>query len=176
MLSLDLMRTLRPLPEFKKLVRHPVERFGDEVHRLLEKSPAVTCTSRSPEILNHYLSFPNNRFQGYLLSAGETRGFAILNVLDYPQLRLARIVECFLDSTDATLWRDAISLLTAEATAHGADLLSSYGSTEWMANGLTSAGFFRRGKTSFYLRDPKKLVPRDRPFHLTHLEADVSFL
>jgi hypothetical protein len=45
-----------------------------------------------------------------------------------------------------------------------------------MAQGLQKAGFFRRGKTPLFLRDPRKLLPEAKAYHLTHLEADLSFI
>jgi len=175
--GVDLAQSLRPLPETKGLRLRPVNEFGDEVAHLLSESKVeLTCSSRMPQVLNHYLQFPGASFHGFLLQRDDILGFGIISILDRPGIRIARIVECFLDSTEPALWRDAIAQLTREAIKQGADLVSAYGSTDWMSGGLRSAGFFRRGKTPFYLRDPKKLVSRFRPFHLTHLEADLSFI
>ncbi len=44
----------------------------------------------------------------------------------------------------------------------------------FLAGALKGNGFLYRGRTPFYLRDPQHLVPRDRLFHLTHLEADLA--
>jgi hypothetical protein len=177
LLGIDLAQSLRRLPEGQVLRLRTVEKFGQEVLEMLSQSKVeVTCSSRVAKVLNHYLAFPGQVFHGFLFESNGLQGFGILNVIDRPGVRLARIVECFLNSTDPSLWRDATGLLTSEAIKRGADLVSAYGSTNWMAEGLRKAGFFRRGKTPFYLRDPKKLISRSRPFHLTHLEADLSYI
>ena len=56
------------------------------------------------------------------------------------------------------------------------DLVSCYGSTPWLAEALRKNGFFRRGRTAFYLRDPRSQVQREASLHLTHLEADAAYL
>jgi len=136
----------------------------------------VICSSRSPGLLNYYLNYPLGTFSGYLLKDDRPRGFAILALIQKPGCRVVRIVECFLDEPDAELCAGAISALFKRALEKNPDIISVYGSTPWMARGLQKAGFFRRGKTPLFLRDPKKLLPEGQGFHLTHLEADLSFI
>lgn len=177
LLALDFAQSFRPGGCAASLKLRPVSFFGDEVWNVLKNSSYnVTCTSRSPEILNHYLQFPLNNFRGFLLEDTRVRGFALLTLVNKPHVQVGRIVECFLDTPDARLWNEAIALLEAEAVRQGAEVISCYGSTPWMSAALRNNGFFRRGRTPFYLRDPKRLVPRSAPFHLTHLEADLSFI
>jgi hypothetical protein len=177
LLGIDLVQSLRPTRPAGKLQIREVASFGDDVREVLARgTPKVTSTSRSPEVLNHYLRFPLKNFTGYLFEDDRVRGFAVLTVLQKPALRAGRIVECYLDSDNPSDWTGAIALLEAEMRKRNVDLISMYGTTPWSTQALRSNGFFRRGRTPFYLRDPKKLVPRALPFHLTHLEADLSFI
>ena len=177
LLAADALASLPPARETRLLNALPVERFGSDAAEIFARSKwPVLCSSRSPDLLNYYLDYPLGTFSGYLLQDQKPRGFAILALIQKPGCRLIRIVECFLDQPDPALCADAIAALYERALEKEADIISAYGSTPWMAQGLQKAGFFRRGKTPLFLRDPKKLLPEGHPFHLTHLEADLSFI
>ena len=176
-LGVDLFQSFRQAHQPRVLEMRAVPSFGPEVQELLARCTVdATWSSRSPDLLNHYLRFPLGNFSGYVFEAQGIRGFAIVSIISRPKLKVARIVECFLDSTDIELWADALALLHERAAREDIDLISCYGTTPWMAAALRRSGFFRRCRTAFYLRDPKKHVSRAKPFHLTHLEADLSFI
>jgi hypothetical protein len=177
LLALDGLNSLRLRGRARGLEALPVKSFGTETADIFSRSTCpVICSSRSPELLNYYLNYPLGTFSGYLLRDSRPRGFAILALIQKPGCRLVRIVECFLDEPAPGLCAQAISVLCQRALEKKPDIISVYGSTPWMAEGLQKAGFFRRGKTPLFVRDPKKLLPEGRPFHLSHLEADLSFI
>jgi hypothetical protein len=70
----------------------------------------------------------------------------------------------------------AVFGLQHQLTALRSDVITCYGSTPWLADALRQNGFFRRGKTAFYLRDPQNRVRLDQVLHLTHLEADAAYV
>lgn len=152
--------------------------FGGEVEEVLRGCVLpITYTTRQPALLNHYLRFPKKSISGWLLEdSGQVRGFGLLSVFEKAQVRIGRIVDCFLATEEAAIWRDALGCLEQELAHGGVDVISCYGSTPWLAGALRANGFFPRGRTAFYLRDPEGLVPADATWHLTHLEADAAYL
>jgi hypothetical protein len=156
----------------------PVERFQSEPEQVLKQaSYQALCTSRDSVLLNYYLSHPHRQFSGWLIEdAGALAGFAVTCWLEKNEIRVGRIVELFLSRPDENNWAAAWSHLAGELRRQGCDLVSAYGSTTWSAAGLKRAGFFRRGKTALLLRDAKNLVPQNLPWHLSHLEADLSII
>jgi hypothetical protein len=178
LLAADLPRTfLRFAPNLQGYRLRRVEKFGEEVRSVLSRYPGdLLLTSRDPEVLNHLLAYPRNTISGWLLEDQErVRGFGLLSTVDRPGLRIGRIVECFVDSTDPASLAIALHLHERELARLGCDMVSCHGSTESMATALRTNGFFRRGRTPFYLRDPRKRLPEGVPFHLTHLEADAAY-
>jgi hypothetical protein len=176
--AFDFAQSLRPAADPGSVQIERVKKFADEPDRVIDRcTHAFTCSSRSSGLLNHLLDFPKQNIFGYVLKTqGRICGFALLGVIEKPALRHGRIVECFLDSPDANLWRGSISALFREVAKLKADLVSCYASTPWIKAGLLSNGFFRRGRTTFYLRDPQNRLSRQDPFHLTHLEADLAYI
>ena len=45
-----------------------------------------------------------------------------------------------------------------------------------MVQALAKNGFAQINTTAMYLQDEKDLVPRDIPYHLTQLEADIAYI
>jgi hypothetical protein len=160
------------------LVARRVERFGDEPARVVRKfDRVITMTTRDARLLNHLLQHPTGCLSGWLLEqGGRLRGFAVLSMLDEGVLRMGRVAELFLDSTDPALWRWALAALEDRLSCHRPHLISAYGSTPWMHQALRARGFFRRGSTSFYLRDTENRIDCRVPVHLTHLEADLAYI
>jgi hypothetical protein len=145
-----------------------VSEFGGKVEGVLDASfGALTLTSRAPALLNHYLRFPRKTITGWQLHQGERlRGLCLLSVVSRGGVRVGKIVDCLLDSHDRALWQTAVFGLTEALRKQGCDLIWCHGSTPWLVRALGDNGFFPRGRTPFYLRDPGSLVPRSTPFHL----------
>ncbi|MGV3772078.1 MAG: hypothetical protein ACO1QB_04190 [Verrucomicrobiales bacterium] len=181
--AFDSLQTIRGFVRYPanpaKLTISQISEFGAEAEEILNvhKLP-ILCTSRTPSLLNYYLSHPHSRYKGWIIrdATGKSIGFAITCTLDKPGIILGRIVELFMVEDDHAIWSWAIFQLRQKLRAEGADMISCYGSTPWFERALLACGFFRRGKTALYLRDPKKLIPTGCQWHLTHLEADLSMI
>lgn len=180
LLAADLAQTARGLLSRpgRGLTARRVREFGSEPAAVLAAfDRPLTCSSRHAGLLNHLLAHPAGCMSGWVLEReGRLRGFAVLSLLRRWETPMARLVDLFLDTGDLPLWREALGVLESEAWQAGAGVLSAYGSTPWMEAALQHNGFFRRGRTSFYLRDPDGLVDCSGPVHLTHLEADLAYI
>lgn len=178
LLACDFAQSFKPAQKARTISARKVERFDSRVDQLLQQSDyQATITSRSPTLLNYYLQFPRQNISGWLLEKNsECIGFALLALIEKPGLRHGRIVECFLRPNELNLWSDALSALRVELERMDAALITCCASTPWMSEALRRSGFFRRGRIPFLLRDPKKLVHRSRPFHLSYLEADLAYI
>jgi hypothetical protein len=163
-----------------RLVLDRISTFGPEIGDIVAKSKShAVLTGRDPARLNAFLRFPRQAFSGWHLrdQSGRLRGFALLNVVPHDQGRThtGKIVDCLLDDTDDTSWRAALLALTRELAAQGADIAQCYGSTPWLMKALSNNGFVSRFGVKFHIRDPRKLIPRGVPFHLTTLEGDYAY-
>jgi hypothetical protein len=173
-LALDNLQNLKRKNSSGPLTLRPVTNFGEEIRPILKSAGApFIYTSREPALLNHLLAHPKKIISGWHIQDGnKLRGFALTSCFEKGEFRAGKIVDCFLDNAESSTYAQALSLVREELRKQGASVVSCYGSTDWMANGLRQAGFFRRGRTPLYLRDPGQRIPRNLPFHLTHLEAD----
>ncbi len=153
-----------------------VERFGNEISDLFYSCPGhFICTSRSPELLNYYLSNPSGIFTGWLIERqGRLLGFALTSILNRGAIRMGNVVDVFLAENDAALWQSAVERLSGELKAAGSDVARAMCSARWMQCAMRDNGYFQRGRGTFFLRDPKKLVPLDQPFHLTLIDGDSA--
>ena len=155
--------------------------FGDGwlAEILDEARKHAVLTDRSAARLNHFLQFPRQAMSGWELLdvAGRPCGFGLLNVIPQHQgrIRIGKIVDCLVGSTDVALWHAALSALTHELARQGADLVQAFASTPWMAEGLRRSGFVSRFDLEFNLRDRQNLIPHGVPFHFTPLEADYAY-
>lgn len=167
----------RPAPREIDLESRRVERFGEEIVEFWNRrSRRVIRMSRSADMLNYLLRFPEGSITGRLFVAhGEPAGCGIVGVVPRGHVLAGKIVECrdLGDSIDET--RRAIVALTATLKAKGADFAECWASDPDLAIALEQAGYYRAGFASFHLRDRKKLIPRDIPFYMTPLEADYAY-
>ena len=162
------------------LVLERVTKFGPEISPIVAKARAhAILTCRDPARLNAFLRFPRQAFSGWHLrdDTGGLRGFAVLNLVpqDMGQTRTGKIVDCLIDDVKVSPWRAAILALSHELAHQGADIAQVYASTPWMSEALGKSGFISRYGTKFHIRDPKGLIPRGAPFHLTTLEGDYAY-
>jgi hypothetical protein len=168
--------------------RTPAPRRPVELSRVTAFGPAaaevVSSTSgpllfstRTPALLDDYLSYPNGCISGWTIHEdGRMIGLALLCVVREGEIRHGRLVECFLNTTDAALWQSAMAALTAVLEEQSADDVTCFASTPWMERALRETGFRRAGSVEFLLRDGGKLLPPDIPWHITQLEADHAYL
>jgi hypothetical protein len=181
-LGQDLVRNwLWPARSSRSQVKlHKVGSFGVEIEAIMEEARThVILTGRTPARLNHMLRFPRQAMSGWHLVTPPERlcGFAFLNLV--PQyggrVRLGKIVDCLLASTDIGLWHAAILALTHELELQGADIAQAFASTPWMAEALRRSGFALRFALELSLRDRQRLLPLGIPFHLMPIEADYAY-
>jgi hypothetical protein len=184
--GLRLMRELiqpawRPLRSSVQLLElRRVETFGEEIQPVVAVAQShAIFTSRTPVRLNHILRFPLQSVSGWHLIAppNQLRGFAMLNVvpLHGGRVRVGKVVDCVLASTDVDLWCAAFVALWHELVRQGADVTQAFAGTPWVAGALMEAGFVTRYSLELSIRDRQALLPQDVPFHLTPLEADYFY-
>lgn len=176
--AFDLVQSFRSGKNNSRLQLREVTTFGREVEDLLGKcAHQLLTTSRSPALLNYYLTFPRNGLKGWILEKNsKPQGFAITTLVEKPGLRHGRIVECFLPEAEPSAWADAVAALAAQLRSSRPDLVSCAASTSWMSEGLQKNGFLRRGRLPVYLRDPQKHLNKSMPLHLSFLEADLAYI
>jgi hypothetical protein len=129
--------------------------------------------------LNYVLRFPRQAMSGVAFRepGGRARGFAVLNLVPRADARLVvgKVVDCLMDDADPDLWHAASLALARELARRGADVAEAYAGNPWAAEGLRRAGFVARHPLDVHLRDPGRLIPRDRPFHFTPIEGDYAY-
>jgi len=154
-----------------------VPRFSNEISEVFRACrDQFICTARSPELLNYFLRSPGGKVTGWLLSRdGRLTGFALTCIVERDGIRVGSIMDCFLIETDVALWSSSIQTLTRQLMMAGCDVARAMCSAPWMRRALKTNGYFRRGGGTFLLRDPRKLVPTDRTFHLTLIEGDIGY-
>jgi hypothetical protein len=180
-LARDLARPFPRLLRGAPLELRRIASFGDwwlgEI--MEEASKHAILTDRGEARLNHLLRFPRQAMSGWELVdiAGRTCGFALLNIVPQHQgrVRLGKIVDCVIGSTDVAIWHAAIQALTHELAGQGADIAQGFASTPWAAEGLRRSGFVSRFALEFSLRDRQERIPRGIPFHLMPIEADYAY-
>lgn len=146
--------------------------------RFLERFPnPILTTRRDAAILNHLLRCPDSTAKiegGYLDFQGEARGFALLSTLRRGPLRIGKIVECWLDTTDVVMLAESLRLLCGELRERGVDLVEAYGGQPWRDDSLGRAGFRLVDRLDLRLRDRERRLPRDLPIHVSPVEADYA--
>lgn len=160
------------------IVLKQVESFGAEVTQIVDacQMPEIH-TLRTPELLNHFLRYPRQNITGWhIMQENQIRGFTLLSLVRNGNIRTGKIADCFLDSLDVDLWHAALHALTNQLREQSADMVVCYGTTSWMVEALTQNGFYQQRLSPFAIRDPKKLLPENASYYLTHLEADHAYL
>jgi hypothetical protein len=180
MFALDMARQqIHPgvIKQSGRLTLRGVKNFPEEIKSPFQSgSSNLICTSRDPALLNYLLKAPGGRFSGWLIhSHNACAGFALTSITHRDGLRMGNIVDCFLRGHDPAEWRATMRLLTEQLQQDGCDVARAICSAPWMQAALRETGYFPRGRGGFFLRDPQKLISRDRSFHITLLDGDLAF-
>jgi hypothetical protein len=157
-----------------------VSSFNGEIESITsEARKHAILTGRGTERLDYFLRFPRRAMSGWLLLTASEQlcGFALLNLVPQHQgrVRMGKIVDCLIGSTDVAVWHSAIQALARELAGQGADIAQSFASTPWMAESLQRSGFISRFALEFSVRDRQQSIPRGLPFHLMPMEADYAY-
>lgn len=180
MFGLDMMRSIAGRlgkSSSSSLQLRPVKEFTAEVETLFHARPQnAICSSRSATLLNYLLHHPGKKFEGWMLERdGKNIGFALTNIIGRDGLLQGKIADCFLAEADQPSWNEAIILLTGHLRQAGCDLARTACNAPQFQRAIRANGFFPRGRATFFLRDTRNLLPKDKPFHLTLLEGDMSY-
>jgi hypothetical protein len=156
----------------------PAPAFTADIDGLLRQSTLrmVTC-QRDHRLLNYLLRCPLAGFSGWTIHSSERMiGFALVKVTPHGRVHLGKIVDCWLDTDDASLWHAAIAGLITRLRAQGADDVTCYGTNPSLHSALLGNGFVKSGEHNVCVRDKQQLLPRDLPFGLSGFEADGAIL
>ncbi len=168
-------RSRRPRVEIEL---RPIEAFGPEIEPILEAYQArAIFTDRGAGPLNHRLGYPRGGISGWLiLRGGVVRGLGVLSVTTRAGgIQAGQIADCLLDDSDDDAWHAATFALTAALRHQGADIAIGYASNDWTTRAFLGSGYATTHSLEFRLRDRSHCLPRNRPFHLTPLEADYAY-
>ena len=170
----------RPQSPAVRLELERVSMFGPEVLDVVAgASRSAVVAARTPERLDYLLRYPRGAPAGYLLREpdGRVRGLALLVALprDGGRAVEGRIVDLLMDDDAAETWHAALLLLSAELSRLGADAARAFAASPWTVEALRRAGYAFRHPLDFNLRDRDALLPRDRPYYLTPIEADYAY-
>jgi hypothetical protein len=166
----------RPVTQTVEL--RPAPAFTEEIDGLLRQSSLrmVTC-QRDHRLLNYLLRYPLSGFSGWTIhTSGRLIGFALVKVSPHGRLQLGKIVDCWLDTEDPSLWHAAIAGLIGRFRGQAADDVTCYATNPSLHTALVRNGFVKSGEHNVCVRDQQQLLPRDLPFGLSGFEADGAIL
>ncbi|MEY4386310.1 MAG: hypothetical protein RLY20_1593 [Verrucomicrobiota bacterium] len=164
-------------PRSANIQLRSVAAFTTEVESIFHSRPQnIIYSSRSAALLNYLLQHPDKRFHGWMIEMdGRNIGFALTHIVERDGLLQGKIADCFLASDEPAVWNQTVRLLTTHLRDSGCDLARTVGNAPHLQRALRASGFFPRGKATFFLRDTRNLLPKDRPFHLSLIEGDMSY-
>lgn len=168
----------RTLPAPRTVELRSAATFTEEIDGLLQRSARrmVTC-QRDHLLLNYLLRYPGPGFSGWTIHASQRMiGFAVLKTTPNGTARLGRIVDCWLDTEDPSIWRSAVAAIVDRLRVSAADDVVCYATTPSLREALRSSGFVKSGERAVYIRDKQQLLPRDLPFALSEFDADGAIL
>ncbi len=154
----------------------PSSRFDGPMAATLadESARAAILSARDPGLLNHLMRHPRDRVRGWTVHRrGVPIGLALTSRVEVRGTRLARIVE-WLVAGDPADRADAVAALVAALRRDGADAVVALGGTPEVEAALRACGFRPAHTLDILVRDPSGLLPRDRPFRASFVEADYA--
>ena len=177
----DIIRifSFRPKMSPQGILLEEVGSFSKEADDIsLAYGKGLVMTTRSSAMLNHFLRFPGKTFSGYHIKKdGRLIGMVMLNNIKRSHLITVKLVDLILYANDPVLWRSALVAVCSYAKeTFGAHSISCVASAPVFKEALASSGFTVLSNTPFCLWDPQSILRLDRPFHLTHMESDGSYL
>jgi hypothetical protein len=168
----------RTLPDPQTVELRPAHTFTEEIDSLLRQSPVrvVTC-QRDHLLLNYMLRYPLSGFSGWTVHAsGRLIGFAVVSIVAHGQLRLGRIVDCWLDTEDPSCWQSAVASLVDRLRALSVDDIQCYATAPSLIAALRRNGFAKWRQRNTFVRDKEQALPRSLPFVFSMLDADHAIV
>lgn len=164
-------------------LRHTVElrsvpTFTEEIDCLLQRSSLriVTC-QRDHLLLNYLLRYPLSGFSGWTIHTSQRMiGFAVLKITPSGRTQRGRIVDCWIDTEDASCWRAAVAALVESLRGLSAGDVTCFATTPVLHAALLDNGFAKSREEVVYVRDKQQLLRRDLPFALSEFDADGAIL
>jgi hypothetical protein len=175
MVSVWRARTL-PVPQAVELRSAPT--FTEEIDCLQRQTSLrmVTCL-RDHLLLNYFLRCPLAGFSGWTVHTAQRMiGFAVLKITPHGRIQRGRIVDCWLDTEDASCWQGTVAALIDRLRALSADDVTCYATTPSLHAALLRNGFAKSRELNVYVRDKQQALPQDLPFGFSMLDADHAIL
>jgi hypothetical protein len=152
--------------------------FSEEIDDLQRRSSVrmITC-HRDHLLLNYFLRCPLSGFSGWTIHTSERMiGFALLKITTHGRIQRGRIVDCCLDTVDASCWQAAVAALVDRLRALSADDVTCYAATASLHAALLWNGFVKSRERKVYVRDKQQALRRDLPFGFSMLDGDRAIL
>lgn len=136
--------------------------------------PGMAVFERSTASLSYYLRCPSIPFELYAVRKnGEPRGYFLLGIAG----RQVRLVESWVNSSDAADWRALHQLAVQEARRHPEAMeFATMCSDPVTRESLEWCGFHNRGGSELYLLDSGKRRLPDGNLRVQMLEGDAAYL
>jgi hypothetical protein len=165
-----------PAPGAVRLRAEPT--FTEEIDRLQQRSSSRVVTSRRDHVLlNYFLRCPLSGFSGWTIHAPSGMiGCALLSIAPDGRIQLGRIVDCWLDTEDASCWLAAVAALVDRLRALSADSVTCFAGNPCLRAALLGNGFAKSDERNVYFRDKEQSLPRDVPIELSMLDGDHAIL
>ena len=164
-----------PAPGAVRLRTAPT--FTEEIDRFQRSSSRVVTCRRGHLLLNYFLRYPLSGFSGWTIHAPSGMiGGALLKIAPEGRIRQGTIVDCWLDTEDASCWLAAVAALVDRFRALSADSVTCYAADPCLRAALLGNGFAKSDERNVYFRDKEQSLPRDVPFGLSMLDGDHAIL
>lgn len=155
----------------------PLDLFDPDILKSMSLSDwGFIHTERSPERLNHLLTFPTRTVRAaWFVWEGKVCGYGMVNTVMRGALKVGIIVDMVVMPASEWHWIRGYMTLIHELRKEGVDIIEAYGSAPVFANMLTFCGFHAVKTSELLVRDIQGAIPADIPWYLTHMEADHFF-
>ena len=157
-----------------RLSAQRADRFDDRLSPVLPKAGDVLLLRRTVDFLNYALLCPAAEMNGYYIYQGGTLlGYCILSRVG----NQCRIADLWIEATNSADWRAAYALATRLASRYPevTEVVAAVGMPE-AQTGIRTAGFRPLQTEPVRARDPRGLLPANKPLSLSLLDNDHYYL
>ena len=134
----------------------------------------VTIVERSPELMSYFLRCPAARMELYSVAKqASVRGYFLLA---FPPAQ-ARLVDCWIDSSDGGDWRALVQLAVRQARSNASVAeIVSVASDALIHQSLAGSGFHPRGDNPLRMLASRGAELPDTPVRFQMLDSDTAYL